>query len=369
MLYGHGSAVPSCGSATSTNQIGITASRTFCASQIVVLQANYLTVLATEIKGVRVEFCELRSSLMPLDFFSFIFLFKGEFAALSAALIWASASVIYGKVGRQLSPLILNLTKGWIAIVLIVLTLLLRGQALPSINATHWGLLLLSGILGIGFGDTAYFNALNCIGARRTLLLETLAPSLSALLAMLFLQERLSSVAWWGIGLTLTGVFWVVAERVPESAQAHLRPLRGLGFGFLAALGQSIGAVLSRAALSGTDIDPLLSTLIRLIGGTLVLLMWVAIRQTPREKLFKPLSSQRLLITVAGTAFISTYLGIWLQQISLKYAATGVAQALTNTSPLFILPIALLMGEKVTLRAIFGVAVALAGVWLLFNKA
>ena len=306
---------------------------------------------------------------MPLDFFSFIFLFKGEFAALSAALIWASASVIYSKVGRQLSPLILNLTKGWIAIVLIVLTLLLCGQPLPLISRANWGLLLLSGVLGIGFGDTAYFNALNCIGARRTLLLETLAPSLSALLAMLLLQEHLSSSAWWGIGLTLAGVFWVVAERVPKSAQTHFRPLQGLGFGLLAALGQSIGAVLSRAALSQTDIDPLWSTLIRLIGGTIVLFLWVVIRQTSTEKLFKPLSSQRLFVTVAGTAFISTYLGIWLQQIALKYSATGVAQALTNTSPLFILPIALWMGERVSLRAVLGVAVALVGVWLLFNKA
>lgn len=305
---------------------------------------------------------------MPLDFFPFIFLFKGEIAGLSAALIWASASVVYSRVGRQLSPLTLNLTKGWIAIVLVALTLLLRGQPLPSISLTNWSLLLLSGILGIGFGDTAYFNALNCIGARRTLLLETLAPSLSALLAVLFLQEHLSSTAWWGIGLTLTGVFWVVAERVPESPQTHLRPLRGFGFGFLAALGQSTGAVLSRAALSGTDIDPLWSTLIRLIGGTIVLLLWVVIWQTPREML-KPLSSHRLLITVAGTAFISTYLGIWLQQVSLKYAATGVAQALTNTSPLFILPIALWMGEKVSLRAILGVVITLAGVWLLFNRA
>ena len=306
---------------------------------------------------------------MALDFFSLIFVFKGELAALSAALIWASASVVYRNVGQQLSPLVLNLTKGWIAIVFIVLTLLWRGQPLPSISATHWGLLLLSGLLGIGFGDTAYFNALNCIGARRTLLLETLAPSLSALLALWFLQEQLSSVAWWGIGLTLTGVFWVVAERVPESAQARFRPLRGLGFGLLAALGQSIGAVLSRAALSGTDIDPLWSTLIRLVGGTIGLFLWVAIRYAPQKNLFMPLSSRRLLITVAGTAFISTYLGIWLQQIALKYAATGVAQALTNTSPLFILPIALWMGEKVSFRAIFGVGLALAGVWLLFNRA
>ena len=306
---------------------------------------------------------------MSLDFLSLILRFKGELAALSAALIWASASVIYSSLGRQLSPLVLNLTKGWVAIGFIGLTLIWRGQPLPSMSAPHLGLLLSSGILGIGFGDTAYFNALNCIGARRTLMLETIAPSLSALLALLFLQEHLSAIAWWGIGLTLTGVFWVVAERVPASAQAHFRPLRGLGFGLLAALGQSIGAVLSRAALSETDIDPLWSTLIRLIGGTIVLFLWVVIRQTPKQNLFTPLSSRRLLITVASTAFISTYLGIWLQQISLKYAATGVAQALTNTSPLFVLPIALWMGEKVSLRAIMGVGFALVGVWLLFTKA
>ena len=304
---------------------------------------------------------------MPFDFLSFLLPFRGELAALSAALIWASASVIYIGVGRQLSPLILNFTKGWIAVVLLLFTLLLRGQLLPSISATHWGLLLLSGILGIGFGDTAYFNALNCIGARRTLLLETLAPSLSALLALLFLHEHLSASAGWGIGLTLAGVFWVVAERVP-TAHPHFRPWRGLGFGLLAALGQSIGAVLSRAALSGTEIDPLWSTLIRLVGGTIVLAIWVAVRQSPREML-KPVQSRRLFTVVAGTAFISTYLGIWLQQISLKYAATGVAQALTNTSPLFILPIALWMGEKVSLRAILGVAISLVGVWLLFNRA
>jgi len=126
--------------------------------------------------------------------------------------------------------------------------------------------------------------------------------------------------------------------------------------------------VLSRAALSGTEIDPLWSTLIRLVGGTIVLAIWVAVRQSPREML-KPVQSRRLFTVVAGTAFISTYLGIWLQQISLKYAATGVAQALTNTSPLFILPIALWMGEKVSLRAILGVAISLVGVWLLFNRA
>jgi drug/metabolite transporter (DMT)-like permease len=292
--------------------------------------------------------------------------FRGEFAALTAALIWAIASIIYTGVGRQVSPLTLNLTKGWIAIVFLLITLLLRGQPIPDISPTSWILLLLSGILGIAFGDTAYFNTLNCIGARRTLVLETLSPSLSALLALIFLQESLSLPAWLGIGLTLVGVIWVVLERIPQTAQAHFRPLRGLVFGVLAALGQSGGAVLSRAALAGNDVDPLWSTLIRLLGCTIVLLLWVILRGQA-DSLLKPLQSRRLLNVVIGTAFVSTYLGIWLQQTALKYAATGVAQALTNTSPLFILPIALYMGEKVSLRAVLGVSIALTGVWLLFK--
>jgi drug/metabolite transporter (DMT)-like permease len=73
-----------------------------------------------------------------------------------------------------------------------------------------------------------------------------------------------------------------------------------------------------------------------------------------------------LLGAIAVTSFFSTYLGIWLQQISLKYAATGVAQALSSTSPLFILPLAWFTGEGVSLRSLLGVLVALGGIWLLF---
>jgi drug/metabolite transporter (DMT)-like permease len=298
---------------------------------------------------------------------AFILQFRGEFAALSAAFIWAGASVIYTGVGQQVSPLILNWTKGWIAISFLLLTLLLQGQPIPEITLTSWILLLLSGIVGIALGDTAYFNTLNCIGARRTLMLETLSPSLSAVLALIFLQENLSIHAWAGIALTLSGVIWVIAERVPEFERVQLRPLRGLIFGLLAALGQASGAVLSRAALSETDIDPLWSTLIRLLGCTVVLSIWVVMYE-PSQNVLKPLQSRQLLNIVAGTAFVSTYLGIWLQQTALKYAPTGIAQALTNTSPLFILPIALFIGEKISLRSTLGVLIALTGIWLLFSQ-
>ena len=81
----------------------------------------------------------------------------------------------------------------------------------------------------------------------------------------------------------------------------------------------------------------------------------------------QPIQSKKLLGVIAITALFSTYLGIWLQQTALKYTATGIAQALISTSPLFVLPIALWMGEKVSFRAFLGVLVAIGGVALLFG--
>jgi drug/metabolite transporter (DMT)-like permease len=185
-------------------------------------------------------------------------------------------------------------------------------------------------------------------------------------MALLFLQERLTGGAWMGIALTIAGVVWVVVEQTHDTQQTPRYLWKGTVFGLLAALGQASGAVLSRAALAGTTIDPLWSSLIRLVAGSLVLLIWLLLqRRTLRD--LKPLRSRRFLLVLIGTAFASTYLAIWLQQISLKYTATGIAQALTATSPLFIIPIAIAMGEKVSVRAIVGVLLALSGIWLLFS--
>ncbi|MBD1943578.1 DMT family transporter, partial [Coleofasciculus sp. FACHB-712] len=208
----------------------------------------------------------------------------------------------------------------------------------------------------------------NCLGARRTLILETLAPPLTAVLALVFLQEQLTAAAWCGILLTILGVVWVVTERVPNStAESKHLTMRGISWGLLAAVAQATGAVLSRTALIQSSISPLWSTLVRLGAGVLVLLLWKLLGQRQVNGWLKPLQSWRIVGVIAITAFFSTYLGIWLQQISLKFAPAGIAQTLSSTSPLFVLPLAIWMGDVVSFRAILGVLVALGGVAVLFS--
>lgn len=295
--------------------------------------------------------------------------FRGEVAALGAALLWAMASFLFADLGKRMAPLWLNLTKSSLAIGFILLTLVLSPHVSPQLNATQLGLLLLSGAIGIGFGDSMFFEALRCLGARRTLLLEAIAPPLSAVLAMLFLQEQLAPTDWLGIALTVAGVVWVMVERTPQQAgmqQAGMQQLgRGVVVGLLSALAQAIGAVLSRSALAATEVSPLWASLLRLTASVVVLVIWVMARRDSWQGL-QPLQSRKFLLTFAVAAFLGTYLGVWLQQTALKYTETGIAQALTSTSPLFVIPLTVLGGEPVSFRSMLGALIALLGIWLLF---
>ena len=129
----------------------------------------------------------------------------------------------------------------------------------------------------------------------------------------------------------------------------------------------ALTAVLSRAALLDPGLSPLYSSLIRLVGGTLMVIAAFLLTGRPLGHWLPRMRASRLWGRMLLTVFFGTYLAIWLQQISLQYTAAGIAQTLFATSPLFILPIAAAMGERVSPRAVLGVLVALGGVGLIFG--
>ncbi len=297
--------------------------------------------------------------------------FAGEIAALSAAVLWCVSSIVYGRVGVQIPPLHLNLIKGIVAIAFLMVTIAVTGDFFPVLPPIPLCLLLLSGVIGIGLGDTAFLAAINSMGARRVLLMETLAPPITAVLALIFLQEGLNISAWCGVLLTILGVAWVISERTAEVDGERDGGLpskwQGICFALLAAVANASGSVLSRAALAGTNINPLWAALLRLSAAVFLLLPWIIWQQQSRTSpIFAYWQSKKVIIATCFAAFCGTYLGVWLQQVAIKFTAVGIASTLLQTSPVFILPLSMWMGEKVSLRAIAGVLVAIAGIALLF---
>lgn len=309
---------------------------------------------------------------------------KGEIAALSAALLWALASILFAGVGRHIRAINLNLIKGFLACT-IMLAILSCGSifnvagydlaTLRAISFQGFFLLIVSGIIGIGVGDTAYFACLRRIGPQNGLMIESTAPIIASLMAMLLFQEFLGSFAWLGIFLTTTGVILVV--KCSQSSYSSSANFSGLFFGMFAAFCQATGIVLSRQALLQEQVEPLASALVRLSAALILIILWFILRQTftyggkSRQSIGETVAlliKNRLTSKVLAAIFMGTFLGIWLMQTSVKYTSAGITQTLLATSPLFGMLAARINGQKQIGLVWFGLFLGFCGISLLFIR-
>ncbi|GAB5405853.1 MAG: DMT family transporter [Aureliella sp.] len=299
----------------------------------------------------------------------------GEAFALAAAAFWAISAFLFRSAGAQVSPLILNAAKGTLAVGVLGVWFLATGTSIPEhTSASAWWWLLLSGVIGIGIGDTAFFSALNRLGEQTTVLVaETFAPPLTALLALLWMGEQLTPQTCFGIFVTLCGVSWVLSERParPKPAKNTAAPehyLLPLSLAILAAACQSIGAVISRDILLESGMGPAESSFIRMAGGLAMLAIVIPVSSRlsrPRPKANnqpKTRWTKRTILYVLLATLLGTLLGIVCQQASLKYTSAGISQTLIATSVLFVLPISLIRGHRPSRRSIIGSLVGVIGV-------
>ena len=90
-----------------------------------------------------------------------------------------------------------------------------RGPAFPPelFTVQSVGFLMLSSTIGILIGDWTWLEALQLIGARPVVLMDSIKPFLAALLGWVILGESLQWPAFVGMALTVGGVVWVSLER------------------------------------------------------------------------------------------------------------------------------------------------------------
>jgi len=292
-------------------------------------------------------------------------IYLGEGAALLTALCWSLNSVCFTVAGRRVGSAAVNLIRLLMAWgVLLLLHLLLYGTLFPwSAGGARLGWLGLSGLIGFALGDAVLFEAFVLIGARLAMLLMTLSPIFSALLAWLCLGQSLSLLKVAAMVVTLGGIAWVVWGDGEQEAHPHL--WRGVLLGVGGALGQSIGLVFSKLGLAG-DFPPVSANLIRVTAGVLALL--VTFGSTGRlPATLASLRDGRATAFIGLGAVTGPVLGVVLSLIAIARAPMGVAATLMSLSPILLLPVShFVFQEKVGGHAIFGTLLALAGAAALF---
>ncbi|MBU1998862.1 MAG: DMT family transporter [Candidatus Omnitrophica bacterium] len=290
-----------------------------------------------------------------------LYKYLGGFAALASAGAWAFGSLFLKKLGDEISPFGVNLGKCVIGCFYLGIILLLVGIK-PVSNQAFW-FLGLSGLLGITLGDTFFVKSLVYLGPRLALLLGTLGPIITVVLAVVFLKERPALLTWLGIFITIIGVSWVIWERSSKQGTDKNRAL-GIKYGLLSTFCSSVAIIFAKVGVA--NVSALQATFIRLAWGGIALVFW-GIANRRLKNWMNPYRDIRLLKLAFFCVFIGIFGGFFLFLFSLKYIGASSATTLNCTTPLFILPIAAFaLKEKITLRIIAGTVIAVFGVILIF---
>jgi drug/metabolite transporter (DMT)-like permease len=300
----------------------------------------------------------------------------GELAALGTAVCFSASSIFFSQAGKRYGPLVSNRLRLVVAILLLGIThWIVFGKPIPvDASLSRWLWLGSSGIVGLAIGDLFLFQAYVLLGARLGLLFLSLAPALAAVLAWLFLGERLDAGSIVGITVTLAGIAWVVLESNPgKKPPADQEPgshsqgySRGILAGLLAAAGQAIGVVLAKNGLGG-NFPALSGNVIRMTAAFIALWGVTVIQRQVIATIRQANNSRSGMYFVLGGSILGPLIGVSLSLFSIQHTNVGIASTIIALPPVFLLPVGhFVFKERISRRAVAGTLLAIAGVTLLF---
>lgn len=294
-------------------------------------------------------------------------LFIGEISALTAALLWSNASIVFTAATIKLGPIQLNVDRMALATLLLAITIMILGLSY-SVTGYQLLMLTLSGIVGLVVGDSFLFKSFSEIGPRMTMLIYSVNPAIAGLLAYMILGEVMSTLAILGILVTLSGIFVVIIDKKPPSGNRQFQfTAKGLMYALMGSAGQGVGLILAKMAYSDGDIHSITATFVRIASSVVFLLPAAYFIGRYKNPLKLYSRDKKTFGLVALGSVIGPYLGITLSFVALTNTQVGIAATLMSTVPIMILPVTYIFyKEKINARALIGASVAVIGVAMLF---
>ncbi len=288
--------------------------------------------------------------------------YLGEALSMLSAVLWALAVIFFRKSGEKVHPLALNMFKDLLVLVLFVPTMFLFSvSVLRPVPLSAYMLLLLSGVIGIGIGDTVFFTSLNTLGAGLTGIVICMYSPFIITLSMVFLGESMSLLQIVGALLIISAVLIATIEKQKVTI-SRKKLVVGVLLGVLSSAAMAAGIVMIKPLLEYSPV--LWVTGVRLFGGTVALVLILLFYPTRRKIIDSLISAKRWSYTVSGS-FIGAYLAMIVWLAGMKYTQASIASALNQTSTIFIFIFAaIILREPINVRRTVGIVLAFTGSFL-----
>mgnify|MGYP006302557593 FL=1 len=291
-----------------------------------------------------------------------------EIAALAASVCFATGGLFAVAPSRALGAIRFNR----IRMLFMAALLGVAGYFTDGFSTLTWAVmpqLILSGLVGIYLGDTFLFAGLRRVGPRRNAVMFALNAPLAALAGVLLLGERLE--VWVALGcVTVTaGVVIAILYGRRRSGVDHWETVHGslaagLAFGFLAAVGQAGGIILSRPLME-SGVDPVAGSAVRVAVSCLALLVTYEI-QTWRQPKDHSVWTRQHLVMTAGSGLFGMGLGMTLVMFALVGGQAGVVSTLSSAAPVVMLPLLwITSGQRPLMSAWLGALIVFVGTGLI----
>ena len=284
----------------------------------------------------------------------------GYFLIVSASIMWGTMG-IFGKLAFEygINPVTLTALRIFISSITMLISITLLKRNLLKIKKKDVPQLLVFAILAVALQRIAYFYTVDLTTATIAAVLFYTYPIFVTVHASLFLKEKLTFSIILAIVLTFSGVAFVV--KAYEAAWLNAN-LLGLAFGMLTSLLFALYFLMTKKLRNSYTSWTLL-----LYGDGLgAIALTPALCFSFSEIVSYPQQLWLLILVIGLFPSLTAYL---LFSYALKYVESSKGSILSVIEPLSAAIFSVtILGERFEPLQIVGVALALAGIVLLFYK-
>ncbi|MCW4047402.1 MAG: DMT family transporter [Candidatus Bathyarchaeota archaeon] len=295
----------------------------------------------------------------------------GEFAALGAAVSWAVAPMLYRKALSNTKPLSANIVRCVTNAAVLLFFMLILGNvgALAGLPIVAVVVTVVSGVVGLGIGDTFYMIALKSVGVTRAVPLAATYPLFSLVWATFLLGEPLTLTTVLGACVILFGIWLLSQEKNEGNAEVEGKvPFTGVIMSLATAVVWSVSVTLMGVAVtlsSANSLDGNYSVITLRMVSMAVFLMILA-PFLDRERGFLKMKRKTVLELCIG-GLVANGVGWLLMNYSFLNTLETRAVPISSTTPLFTAVAGFLFfHEKVTSETVLGAVVIVFGIFLIF---
>ena len=296
----------------------------------------------------------------------------GELAALGAAICWTVSAILYKEALLKTKPVSANIVRLVCTSIILVACLAIIGKFGVLMNLPAYAVVLacVSGIIGLGFGDTLYMMSLKLIGVARAVPITCVYPLFNLLWAVFLVEEPITLSVILGAVTIVFGIWLLRQETDVGRAETEKKILvKGVAYALATAVMWSVSITMIDMAVTLPETSSLDHALaintIRVAAIAVSLLVSAPI--IDRGFGFLKMQRKTLAALIFG-GIVALGLGWFFLTYSFTNTSESRAVPISSTTPLFsTLSGIVFLHEKVTARNAVGSIMIVVGIFLIFT--